>query len=153
LGWWWWSLGWWWWSLGWWNKMIIFNYTSPINVYFDLDISIHGNLDCLLDYQQINTLTIVDTPWKTQKYFDQKLKNPGVYKRPEAYLHYGNSSVMLWDNQRQLWNKFVKDIDRYCAEFFGDDGFIAKYGQPRYFTGLNIRPFYLEDNLITYNVK
>ena len=136
----------------WWNKLLIFyeDYSHEgINLYFDLDITINKNINCLIDDIEEGKLTVVDTPWKDDWYFSQKDSDGYQMKR---YLEYGNSSVMGWYSrtQKHLTDIFFSDIFKHTAEHYGDDTFINRQADKKYFKTI-IGP--VEDSHIELNVK
>ena len=120
----------------WWNKMLIFKddiSKEKINLYFDLDIDILDNFDELLDQIEPNKLCLVDTPWKnTHEYFTHALKNSA------AFIEYGNTSVMGWigKSQNNLFEYFYSDIFKHTSEHFGDDTFINRNANKKYFSNI-----------------
>lgn len=119
----------------WWNKVLIFDKTisgNNQNLYFDLDIDISDNIDFLIDDLDNNKLAVVDTIWKQQKYFDQLKK----FKRASSFISYGNSSVMGWigNSHQFLVDMLLEDLNKHTIEHFGDDTFINKYGNIKYFS-------------------
>lgn len=120
----------------WWNKVLLFDQTisRDVNLYFDLDVKIHKNIDCLLEQIDDTNITVVDTPWKDKKYFDQKLVSVFAYQRADAFLHYGNTSVMGWKGNKQyIVDLLLSDIFTHTSQHFGDDTFINKYAKVNYF--------------------
>ena len=78
----------------WWNKVLIFDQTisGDSNLYFDLDVKINSNIDFLFNQINEENISVVDTPWKTEKYFAQKYLGERAYKIADAILHYCNLS-------------------------------------------------------------
>ena len=116
----------------WWNKMLIFHndYSSNgINIFFDLDISIEKNIDCLINMIDDDKISVVDTPWKNAKYFAQNSKNK------DAFLAYGNTSVIGWIGKKHhiLFERFYDNIFEVTSKHFGDDTYINQYENKRYF--------------------
>jgi len=101
-----------------------------INIYFDLDINIMGNIDFLLESITDTNVTVVDTIWKNKNYFHL---NKNV-KFKDAYISYGNSSVLGWKaNSHQFLVDMLLDNPMHTIEHYGDDTFINKYGKVNYF--------------------
>ena len=102
-----------------------------INLYFDLDIDILKNIDCLIDDIEKEKLCVVDTFWKnSQSYFENvELKNL------KSFVEYGNTSVMGWigKSQNYLFEYFYNDIFKHTIEHFGDDTFINRNANKKYF--------------------
>lgn len=87
----------------WWNKLYLFKkglFTGPC-LYFDLDVVIQNNIDPLLDHIADN-VTLIDCYWS-----------------------YGwNSSVMLWENNSQLYDIFAADPEYWMLKYRGIDWMI-----------------------------
>lgn len=104
-----------------------------INLYFDLDIDISNKIDKLICQTEKEKLCVVDTPWKnTHEYFNHALRNP------EAFIEYGNTSVMGWigKSQTYLFEYFYNDIFKHTSEHFGDDTFINRHANKKYFSNI-----------------
>jgi hypothetical protein len=120
----------------WWNKMLIFKDNiskEGINLYFDLDIDISNNIDELINQIEKEKLCLVDTPWKnTHDYFNHALRNSS------AFIEYGNTSVMGWISKSQtyLFKYFHNDIFKHTSEHFGDDTFINRNANKKYFSNI-----------------
>jgi len=113
----------------WWNKVLIFKY-SEYGLYFDLDVDIRKKVDFLLDDIEDGSISVVDTPWKDSKYFSQK----ETMLKPEAYLMYGNTSVMGWKGDHTyLVDMLLGDVFKHTTDHFGDDTFINTHGRVKYF--------------------
>ena len=126
----------------WWNKLLIFhnNYSSDdINLYFDLDIKIQENIDCLIDDIEKDILCVVDTPWKDDWYFNQTSTK---IKDVSAFLCYGNTSVMGWigKSQHYIYDNFDKNMFEILKDNFGDDTYINRFAKVKYFKKI-INPF------------
>lgn len=120
----------------WWNKVLLFNNTisRDTNLYFDLDVKIHQSIDCLLEQIDDTNITVVDTPWKDKKYFDQKLASEFAYRRSHSFLHYGNTSVMGWKGDKQyIVDLLLSDVFTHTTQHFGDDTFINSNAKVKYF--------------------
>ena len=103
---------------GWWNKMQLFRddvLPKGQYLYFDLDVVIVDNIDCLFDYQGFGI---------TRDFIN-----------PENGLLGGkeyNSSIMRFTQNRALWKHFIDNQDRWKAEqnrisFFGDQNVISDF--------------------------
>ena len=137
----------------WWNKMLIFNPAFSKNdtcLYFDLDTKITSDITHIVDELDDDHLFVVDTPWKDDQYF----KQVGKYGRESAFLEYGNTSVMGWKNHshKYLLTKFGSDIYKHTSEHFGDDTFINRNGDIKYFKSVSI-DYDNADILINYAPK
>lgn len=129
----------------WWNKVLVFDssISNDINLYFDLDTMIYKNIDLLVEQIDDKHITVVDTPWKNEQYFAQKYKGVRAYKIADALFHYGNTSVMGWKGSKQfLVDMLFEDMFTHVSQHYGDDTFINKYGNVRYFDA-DIQRYYL----------
>lgn len=120
----------------WWNKVLIFDksISRDVNLYFDLDIKIHQDITPLIEQLDNDNITVVDTPWKDKKYFDQKLASEFAYRRSHSFLHYGNTSVMGWKGDKQyIVDLLLSDVFTHTSQHFGDDTFINKHAKVNYF--------------------
>ncbi len=117
----------------WWNKIAMLSneISGPsFNLYFDLDVSIVGNIDFLLDDLTTEHLCVVDSVWKDEGY-----KNPKQFgKFGSAFYCYGNSSVLGWigNSQHFLFDKLMDDI-MITVEHYGDDTYLNKYANTKFF--------------------
>lgn len=130
----------------WWNKVLIFDQSISgpnYNLYFDLDTKILNNLDFLLQHIEEDSVSVIDTIWKDQKYFNNKYFFPIWYKRADAFFAYGNSSVMGWigNKHQYLVDLLFDDLFKHTTEHYGDDTFINKYGKIKYFPPVISREF------------
>jgi len=113
----------------WWNKVLIFKY-ADYGLYFDLDVDIKMKLDFLFDDIQDDYISVVDTPWKDEAYFSQKSTRVSL----EAFLYYGNTSVMGWrGNHTYLVDMLLDDVFEHTTKHYGDDTFINMHGRVKYF--------------------
>jgi len=96
-----------------WNKMHFFNYVGD-NLYFDLDIEIHDNIDFLTD--DFKDFTVIDSSkWKDNKK-DLKFKiNNNTFV---------NSSIMRWSYAQDIYQKFANNHDTFLRLYKGIDRFI-----------------------------
>lgn len=120
----------------WWNKVVLFNREfsgEGINLYFDLDVLIHGNIDFLVEDVKQGILKVVDTVWKNDRWWGLVDKLP--QKNKERFFCNGNTSVMGWvgDSHHYLFELLMSDVFKHTAEHYGDDTFINKYGKVSYF--------------------
>lgn len=125
----------------WWNKVLIFDNKisgEDKNLYLDLDVDITADITELLDDIDQDHLHVVDTPWKDEKYFNQKYSSYSILKRADSYFSYGNSSVMGWigNSHSYLTKMLLNDVFKHTLEHYGDDTFINKYGKIKYFKPL-----------------
>lgn len=117
----------------WWNKVLIFKdgvSGESINLYFDLDVSIVRMIDSLIDDIEHDKLCVVDTVWKDREWNDEIIMD-----RKDAFISYGNSSVMGWIGRSHdfLTQMLLEDVYKHTSEHYGDDTFIQKYGRIKYF--------------------
>lgn len=138
----------------WWNKILLFKFDDEVNshsnknFYFDLDLVINDKncINTILNQIDDEYLTLIDTHWKNDQYFNygKKLFGKNLYK----YTQYGNSSIMSWktSSQRYLFDKLNEDLDFHINDNFGDDPFINRYGKINYFK--NIKFGYSKDSQI-----
>ena len=98
----------------WWSKLYMFSPDLPVNgsiLYFDLDVVIFQNIDCLFSHDLGNFQIIRDfnrcrvKDWKTS-----------------------NSSVMRWETGRldYLWNEFSANPHNIISANHGDQDYITK---------------------------
>jgi len=98
----------------WWSKLYMFSPELPIKgtvLYFDLDVIIFKNIDCLFSYKSNEFMIIRD--FNRCRVKDWKLSN---------------SSVMRWETGRldYLWNDFAVDPNRIISSNHGDQDWITK---------------------------
>ena len=106
--------------VGWWNKLLLFKKgTLPDGeyLYFDLDVVIVGNIDCLFEHG----------PFAITRDFIRP--DAGLLPGPEY-----NSSILKFDNRttngiwlhyinnKKLWQSYQKEV-----HFFGDQNVISHY--------------------------
>lgn len=120
----------------WWNKVALFaeNISGrDINLYFDLDIDIVGNIDFLVEDVDLYKLCVVDTLWKDGNFIELGLKQ----KRGSAFYCYGNTSVMGWTGTSHdfLFKKLLED-PFIMVDHYGDDTYINGSGNIKYFRPL-----------------
>lgn len=120
----------------WWNKVALFSKDisgKSVNLYFDLDIEIVGNIDFLVQDVDIHKLAVVDTLWKDGNFVEEGLKQ----KRGSSFFCYGNTSVMGWTGESHdfLFERLLED-PFITVEHFGDDTYINGNGNIKYFQPL-----------------
>lgn len=95
----------------WWNKMHLFHMFNDgkKNLFFDLDVIIHGSLDHLFDFKA-DGVTIIRSRWKDTRHLD---KFDTLY----------NSSVISWTDGKYLWDQFNEDREKYMSIYKGIDRF------------------------------
>ena len=114
----------------WWNKVLIFKY-ADYGLYFDLDVDIRMKLDFLFDDIVDDYISVVDTPWKDEAYFAQNSTRAAI----EAFLCYGNTSVMGWrGDHTYLVDMLLDDVFKHTSQNYGDDTFINRNGRVKYFS-------------------
>lgn len=117
----------------WWNKVVMFDESISglgVNLYFDLDVEIIGNIDFLVDGVIDDSLFVVDTVWKDDAY----LKAKHFKKFGDAFYCYGNSSVLGWlgNTQDYLIKKLIAD-PFITMKHYGDDTYLNHYAKTKYF--------------------
>ena len=98
----------------WWSKLYMFSPALPIKgtiLYFDLDVIIFKNIDCLFSHKPNEFMIIRD--FNRCRVSDWKLSN---------------SSVMRWETGRldYLWNDFAVDPTKIISSNHGDQDWITK---------------------------
>lgn len=97
----------------WWNKLLVFENTGPC-LYFDLDTIVHGSLDKLVQ----DTFHMVNPSWKNPN------KAKFLEDRPDLGTAYANSSVMAWQDSREILEHFLEDPEWYVFRYHGDDRYL-----------------------------
>ena len=103
---------------GWWNKMQLFRedvLPRGEYIYFDLDVVIVDNIDCLFEHEGFGIIRDFINP-------DDGLLGGKEY----------NSSVMKFTQDRELWTYFTENQSRWREEqqrcsFFGDQNVISDF--------------------------
>ena len=98
----------------WWSKLYMFSPELPIKgtiLYFDLDIIIFKNIDCLFSHKPNEFMIIRD--FNRCRVADWKLSN---------------SSVMRWETGRlnYLWTEFANNPAQIMGQNHGDQDWITK---------------------------
>jgi hypothetical protein len=124
---------------------------SDTCLYFDLDVKINRDITHIINEIDDQHLFVVDTPWKDKDYFNQLSHRI----KTKAFLEYGNTSVVGWkkNSHQYLLGLFMSDIYKHTSENFGDDTFINRNGNIKYFKSVSITiPDYYnnQDILISY---
>ena len=92
---------------GWWSKVNMFDQKNVQDwiLYFDLDVIIHDNIDCLIENRDKSFYAIND------------------FHYPDVF----NSSIMFWnrDKMHGLWTVYEDDPYRYMEIYKGDQDFIT----------------------------
>lgn len=92
---------------GWWSKVNMFDQSDMQEwvLYFDLDVIIHENIDCLVQDREKDFYSIND------------------FHYPDVF----NSSIMFWnrDKMHGLWKVYEDDPYRYMEIYKGDQDFIT----------------------------
>ena len=103
---------------GWWNKMQLFkDEVLPPGeyLYFDLDVVIVGDIDCIFEYEGFGI---------TRDFINPDI---GLLGGKEY-----NSSVMIFTQNSAIWAHFINNQTRWAAEqkripFFGDQNVISDF--------------------------
>ena len=109
---------------GYWSKISVFKYTGRC-LYFDLDVIIHGAIDELA--MTTGNFHMILPLWKDPR------KAKFVSDRPDIGTSLHNSSVMNWNDSREIYNKFMKDPEYYIFKYRGDDRFLTHETEPKTF--------------------
>lgn len=97
----------------WWNKMYLFNIDSANKkIFFDLDVIIQGSIEPILELD-CSTPKFIYSHWKTE--FDDR----------DTLI---NSSIILWQDAKYIWDYWYQDLDRYMCIYKGIDRFIWNEG-------------------------
>jgi hypothetical protein len=101
----------------WWSKLYMFSPKLPIKgtiLYFDLDIIIFKNIDCLVDHEPGKFMIIRD--FNRCRVKDWKICN---------------SSVMRWDTGTSdfFWNEYAQDPHSIMGRMHGDQDWITARGK------------------------
>jgi len=104
---------------GHWEKIKLFKlHTYGKILYLDLDVRIQKDIDHLWDYLD-NTPVICYTYWKDKNFPYHKDARWSF-----NYLSNFNSSVMLWEDARHIYNYWKENEDYYMVKYAGDDRFL-----------------------------
>lgn len=99
----------------WWNKLHLFDSSVVTQkgekLFFDLDVQIQSNIDCIVDYDPTDKLTFVRTCWHNLKKMKRDVKDI-----PWAYTEL-NSSVLRWNDMFD-GNKVTKFVKDYPSQMF-----------------------------------
>lgn len=104
---------------GHWEKIKLFKLTGYGKIlYLDLDVNIQNNIEHLFNYLDKNPV-ICYTYWKDKNFTQHKDKRWSF-----NYLSNFNSSVMLWEDARHIYDHWVANQDYYMVKYAGDDRFL-----------------------------
>ena len=103
---------------GHWEKVKLFQYHFGKTLYLDLDVVIQKDVDRLFKYLDKHPM-ICYTYWKREDFPYHKDKRWSY-----NYLSNFNSSVMLWEDARHIYEYWKKDQDYYMVKYAGDDRFL-----------------------------
>ncbi len=98
---------------GWWSKLNLFALPGKV-LYLDLDVAVVGSLDALLDS-------------KTRAFDGRSFEPEGTliasrdFYQPRQF----NSSVLLFENRRDIYRMFVDQADAVMKEFRGDQEWLS----------------------------
>ena len=104
---------------GHWEKIKLFqiNYLGKI-LYLDLDVRIQQDIDIL--FESLDTRPVICyTYWKPEE-FPYHVDDRWSYN----YLSNFNSSVMLWEDAKYIYEHWIKDQDYYMVKYAGDDRYL-----------------------------
>jgi len=103
---------------GHWEKVKLFQYRFGKTLYLDLDVAIQKDIGHLFEYLDKHPM-ICYTYWKREDFPYHKDKRWSY-----NYLSNFNSSVMLWEDARHIYEYWKKDQDYYMVKYAGDDRFL-----------------------------
>lgn len=103
---------------GHWEKVKLFQYHFGQTLYLDLDVVIQKDIGHLFEYLDKHPM-ICYTYWKREDFPYHKDKRWSY-----NYLSNFNSSVMLWEDARHIYDYWKKDQDYYMVKYAGDDRFL-----------------------------
>jgi len=99
----------------WWNKLYLFDKDvikqDGEKLFFDLDISIQKNIDCIVELDPGNSLTFVRTHWHNLVKMKKDCKD-ALHKYTDL-----NSSVLRWNDRLDI-NKIKKFTRDYPNQMF-----------------------------------
>jgi hypothetical protein len=114
----------------WWNKLHLFDRTvveqKGEKIFFDLDVVIQKDIDCMVDYPCDDKLVFIRTSWHNLR----KMKTD-VVDIPWAYTDL-NSSVLRWNDRLNIdkITKFAKDYPSQMFFYYrGLDNLFAHQGE------------------------
>jgi len=112
---------------GWWFKFLFFKpgFCEPGAkcIFFDLDAKILKPLTPMLRFN--DKLMLAQNPTKV---IYKRLVNDSIRKKSIGrYYTILNSSVMMWKggDHYELYEKFMKDPEKYMIDYYGNDEFIT----------------------------
>jgi hypothetical protein len=104
---------------GHWEKIKLFQYDNLGKIlYLDLDVRVQQDIDVLFDALD-KTPVICYTYWKPTE-FPYHVDDRWSYN----YLSNFNSSVMLWEDAKYIYDHWLEDQDYYMVKYAGDDRFL-----------------------------
>lgn len=113
----------------WWNKLYLFDRSvvsqTGEKVFFDLDIIIQHNIDCIMDYKCSDNLVFIKTNWH-----DEETMKSDTADTPWKCTNI-NSSVLRWNDSLDVdkITKFVRDYpDQMFFYYRGLDNLFAHQG-------------------------
>ena len=99
----------------WWNKLYLFDRNfirkTGEKLFFDLDIEIQQNIDCIVNYDPGDSLTFVRTHWHNLMKMKEDTKDI-----PHKYTDL-NSSVLRWNDKLDI-DKITKFAKDYADQMF-----------------------------------
>jgi len=121
---------------GWWSKMDLYNEEGPI-LYMDLDTTIVGSLDPLLDaatkYDFVGLSPFRRAP-RHARLYKERFGKPGVHSGPIS------TGLTAWKGSavKHLIEIFEKSPEAYMSKFRGDDLFVREFyeGQETFWQNL-----------------
>ncbi len=104
----------------WWWKLVLFReQTDEVNMFFDLDNVIQGDITHYKDYVEKDKLMMIKAYWKP--WLEDAVSNPK--RQFDMNL---NSSVLVWSgNLTPIWNMFYDNIEYFLMKYKGIDSYLC----------------------------
>ena len=110
-----------------WNKIELFGREEldkyDKKIFFDLDVIIHGSISKVLEHDE--NFSLIFSKWKKRLLFGTEY----------------NSSCMVWKDNKEIYNNWLKQKEKNIAEHRGIDN---------YFYANKIKPTFLPDIFYSY---
>lgn len=99
----------------WWNKLHLFDRSVVTQkgekLFFDLDVVIQKNIDCIVNYEPKDNLVFIKTWWHNLNKMKEDVKDT-----PWKYTEF-NSSILRW-NDRFACGKLTHFVKSYPSQMF-----------------------------------
>tara|TARA_R110000737_G_scaffold27929_1_gene46473 strand:- start:316 stop:990 length:675 start_codon:yes stop_codon:yes gene_type:complete len=104
----------------WWWKLVLFReQTDEVNMFFDLDNVIQGDITHYKDYVEKDKLMMIKAYWKP--WLEDAVSNPK--RQFDMNL---NSSVLVWSGDlTPIWNMFYDNIEYFLMKYKGIDSYLC----------------------------